>query len=154
MTPSRLEGIPNSHGRIAKPFTQNPGFNDRWWTGEEKGPLAFYTFTVDGLGEVARAQIKPGPRTWVAYPSYTHTHLDSTEIFRFEVRTDLQHQGIGRKAVARLLLEVPRPCIALSLDERSDGFWQSLGWTEHAHEDAASYPPHGAGPALLFVEPD
>ena len=99
------------------------------------------------LGEVARAQIKPHSTFGVAYPTYNRPQLDSTEIARLEVRTDLRGRRFGHEVVDRLLVEFAPPCIALSLDKRSDRFWRSLGWTEHAH-------PDGPRAASLFVQPD
>lgn len=143
---ARLEGAPLRDEWTTKPFTQNPGFNDRWWLGDAKGPLIFCSFTTDDDGEVARAQIKPNSTLGVAYPTYTQPQLDSTEIELLEVRTDLQGRGLGHEVVDRLLVEFPPPYIALSLDRRSDYFWRSLGWTEHPH-------PNDRG-AALFAQPD
>jgi len=146
LTLTILEGAPLYGERVTKPFTPNPGFNDEWWLGDEKSPLVFCSFTTDARGEVARAQIKLRSTLGVAYPTYARPQFGSTEVDRLEVRTDLRGQGLGREVMARLLAEFPRPCIALSLDERSDPFWRSLGWTEHPHPD-----PRGAS---LFVRPD
>jgi GNAT superfamily N-acetyltransferase len=144
---SLLERASFSDERASRPFTHNPGFNERWWLGDAKGPLVFCSFTTDACGEVARAQIRPRSTLGVAYPTYTRPRLGSTEVDRLEVRTDLQGQGVGREVIARLLVEFPRPCIALSLNMRSDRFWRSIGWAEHPHPDG----PRGAS---LFVEPN
>lgn len=150
LTLSRLEGIPITDELVAKPFTRDSRFNDAWWGDTARSPVAFYAFIKDALGEVARAQIKLSPTTWLAYPTYTRPHLDPTEIELFEVRPDQRGRRIGREAVALLGVEFSRPCIALSLDEGSDGFWHSLGWTAHQHLDAANHRPTRA----LFVQPD
>ncbi len=141
-----LEGAPLPDEWTTKPFMKNPGFNDSWWLGNAKGPLVFCSFTTDDHGEVARAQVKPHSTLGAGYPAYTRPQLDSTEIDLLEVRTDLQGQRLGHAVVDRLLVEFPPPCIALSLDKRSDRFWRSLGWTEHPH-------PNDRG-AALFVQPD
>ncbi len=143
---SLLEGAPLVDEWISRPFTHDPGFNDSWWLGDAKGPLVFCIFTSDGHGEVARAAIKLRSTLGVAYPTYARPQHGATEIDRLEVRTDLRGQRFGHEAVDRLLVEFPRPCIALSLDDRSDRFWRSLGWTEHPH-------PHNGG-RVLFVQPD
>ena len=144
---SLLEGDPLRDEWITRPFTHDPGFNDSWWLGNVKGPLVFGSFrTTDGQVEVARAQIRPHSTTGVAYPTYTRAHLDSTEIDLLEVRTDLQGRGLGHEVVDLLRVELPLPYIALSLDERSDHFWRSLGWIEYPH-------PNERGRAL-FVNPN
>lgn len=120
--------------------------NDNWWLGDAKGPLVFCSFTTDAHGEVARAQIKPRSTFGAAYPTYIRPQLGSTEIDHVEVRTDLRRQRFGHEVVNRLLVEFRRPCIAVSLDNRSDRFWRSLAWTEYPH-------PDGRG-ASLFVQPD
>lgn len=154
LTLSLLEGTPVYRDHIEKPFTPHPGFNDSWWVGHAKGPLIFCSFTRGASEEVARAQVRPHSDMGIAYPTYGRPRAGATEIDLFEVRTSLQGNGIGREAVARVVAEFPSPCIALSLNERSDGFWRSLGWVEHVHQDAANYHPDGARPALLYVHPD
>jgi hypothetical protein len=141
---SVLDGIPLSGQWIRMPFTPKPGFNEGWWLGEVRGPLVFYSFATDALGEVARARIKARSTFWVAYPTYTRPQFGSTEIDRFEVRYDLQSKGFGHDAIAQLLVKCSHPLTALSLGTRSDPFWRSLGWVEHTHPD---------GGASLFVQP-
>jgi hypothetical protein len=154
LTFSRLDVAPVSHEWTQKPFLDSPGFSSTWWVGGAKGPLVFCSFMMKPVGEVARAQVKPRSSTGEAYPSWTRPRLGSTEIDLLEVRTDLRGRGIGREAVARLLVELPLPFIVLSLNQQSDAFWRSLGWAEHTHADAADYHPEGPRPALLFVRPD
>lgn len=148
---SLLEGTPIFRDHVGKPFTHHPGFADSWWIGDAKAPVVFCSFTTELFGEVARAQLRPNSDMGMAYPTYRRPPAGATEIDLFEVRTDLQGHGIGREAVARVLEEFPGICIALSLNKRSDGFWQSLGWSGHTHEDAEEYHTEGPGPALLFV---
>src|SRR5690348_8826455 len=126
---SRLEGAPLAGEWITKPFRQNPGFSGSWWLGDAKGPLVFCSLTTDDHGEVARAQIKLRSTLGVAYPTYTRPPLGSTEIDLVEVRSDLRGRGLGHEVVDGLLVEFPPPHIACSLDERSNDFWRSLGWT-------------------------
>lgn len=143
---SLLEGTPLSEGVIARPFTPDPGFDDRWWLGIAKGDVVFCSLTTDACGEVARAQIRLHSTLGAAYPTYTRPRHGSTEIDLLEVRTDLRGRGLGREAVDRLLVGFLPPYVALSLDNRSDDFWRSLGWTEHIH-------PHDRGRSL-FVQPE
>jgi len=129
------------------PFTPNPRFNDTWWLGDAKGPLAFCSFSTDSCGEVARALIKRSSTTGEVYPTYTRSRFGSTEIDRLEVRVDLQRQGFGRETIALVSAEFEPPFVALSLNEWSDAFWRSLGWAEHQHPDG----PLGAS---LFAQVD
>lgn len=143
---SILEGAPLSDNWTTKPFMQTRGFNDDWWVGTAKRPVVFCSFTTDHQGEVARAQIRPRSPLGAAYPTYTRSQRDSTEIDLLEVRADLRDQCFGHAVVDRLLAEFPPPCIAASLNGESARFWRSLGWAEHAH-------PNERG-ATLFVQPD
>lgn len=142
---SLLEGEQLADGVTARPFTPNPGFNDSWWQGIAKGHVVFCSLETDAYGEVARAQIRLHSTLGEAYPTYTRPRHGSTEIDLLEVRTDLHGRGFGHQAVDRLLVEFLPPCVAVSLDKRSDDFWRSLGWTEHLHPDDRG--------RSLFVQP-
>lgn len=132
---SRLEGEAIADGMTEKPFLPDPGFREHWWSGIAKGAVVFYTFTTPAWGEVARAQVRLQSTLGEAYPTFTQARLGSTEIELLEVRADLQGKGVGRAAVVALVTQFPPPCVALSLDPRSDEFWRSIGWTEHVHPD-------------------
>lgn len=153
LTLTLLEGTRGPHEWVEKPFEPVPGFSNNWWTGSAKGPLVFCSFAHETYGEVARAQVRPASTVGEAYPTWDRPREGASEIDLFEVRIDLQGNGIGHDAVPVLLTQFPPPVIALSLDRSSERFWRSLGWAEHAQPDAADYHPEGPKPAALFVWP-
>lgn len=141
---------------IRKPFIDADGFSADWWMGLAVGPLRFFSFFDDLLGEVARAQVKVASDAGDRYPTRPHPELEATEIALLEVRDDLRWsgRGIGRSVVAALERIFVPPFIAVSRDVASDGFWRRLGWSEHVHEETEQLRSEGAElPSLLFSHP-
>lgn len=141
---------------IRKPFTDADGFSVDWWVGLAVGPLRFFSFFDDLLGEVARAQVKVASDAGERYPTRPFPELEATEIALLEVRKDLRSggHGIGRAVVAALERMFAPPYLAVSRDASSDGFWRHLGWSEHVHEETEELRAEGAElPSLLFSHP-
>jgi hypothetical protein len=123
--------------RASPDFSDDPRFRANWWAGSmPEGPVSWCSL-LDGDTEVARAKVKPRSGLGVAYPTYRVPPEGATEIDLIEVRIDLQrsHRGYGRAAVTSLVKSFGAPAVAMSLDEESDGFWRSLRWAEHVHEE-------------------
>lgn len=149
---SLLDAAPIADEWVEKPFAETDGFSTLWWVGSAKGPLTFCVFTDEVLGEVARAEISLYSDTGERYPTYSLPSSGATEIGLLEVRDGLKGRSIGRHVVDCIRAKFPGPYIAVSLDNRSDRFWRSLGWTEHQRDDFADARPDGARPRPLFVQ--
>lgn len=148
-----LHGEAVVDGVLSKPYADDPRFNTSWWTGVTKPPAVFCSFVSTEHGEVARALVRPGALLGGPYPIYERRHLSTTEIDLFEVRPDVRERGFATGALELLAPRFPTPLGALSFDERSDGFWRAIRWTEHPHEDADPDGQKRLGLSPLFVEP-
>lgn len=122
-------------------FRGDERFNPLWWrSGSAESPVSYCRFLDDGE-EVARAKIFPGSGEYRGYTSWVCPLGGATEIDLIEVRIDLQRSDrrYGRRAVEEIADHYGQPVVAMSLDETSDGFWRSLGWTAHIHPDSDRY---------------
>lgn len=118
-------------------FDKDPRFDWNWWERDSaESPVSFCRF-VDGEEEVGRAKVyrHTSPVVYGGYTSWRTPRDGVTEIDLFEIRPDLRGHGIGRRAVEAVARHYGDPVIAMSLDESSDLFWRSLGWTAHTHPD-------------------
>lgn len=127
-------------------FVEDSRFMSDWWgSPSTKSPVSYCRLLDDG-DEVGRAKILPGAGEYSGYETWSCPPGGATEIDRIEVRIDLRRSGrsYGRKLVAEIGRVYGQPVVAMSLDDTSDGFWRSLGWTAHTH-------PDGDGYATLFT---
>ena len=140
-----LEVVSESLSRLGEhvipDFQIDPRFNSSWWSrGSAKSPVSYCRF-LDGDEEVARAKVLPGCGEYRGYTSWACPPGGVTEIDLIEVRVDIRmtDRRYGRQAVAEIAHHYGQPVVAMSLDESSDGFWRSLGWTAHSHPDDDDY---------------
>lgn len=129
LSPRREHVYPN--------FETDSRFDPSWWsTGSARSPVS-YCHLFDGDEEVSRAKVLPGSGEYLGYVSWGCPPGGVTEIDLIEVRVDLRVPGrrYGQNTVAQIALHYGQPVVAMSLDETSDGFWRSLGWTAHFHPD-------------------
>ena len=132
------------HGDHVFPsYDNDPRFKPTWWSyGSAKSPVSYCRFRDHGE-EVARAKVLPGSTRYSGYSSWIRPPAGVTEIDQIEVRPDLRRRPelrYGRQAVHAIERAFGEPVIALSLDDQSDSFWRSLGWTTHRHPDGDRYP--------------
>ena len=135
------ESLSRRREHVFPSFELDARFNSSWWSrGSAKSPVS-YCRLLDGGEEVARAKVLPGCGEYRGYASWACPAGGVTEIDLIEVRVDLRmsHRGYGRQAVVEIAHHFGQPVIAMSLDETSDGFWRSLGWTAHFHSDVDGY---------------
>ncbi len=92
-----------------------------------------YCRILDKGEEVGRAKVLPSSQSYGGYATWACPAPGATEIDLIEVRADLRRLGrnYGRQAVQAY----GQPVIVMSLDETSDAFWRSIGWTAHTHPD-------------------
>lgn len=122
-------------------FRDDPRFNSSWWQhGSAKSPVSYGRF-LDADEEVARVKVLPGAGEYSGYETWRCPRGGATEIELIEVRIDLRTSGhrYGQRAVEEIVRHFGEPVVAMSLDDNSDGFWRSLGWTAHVHPDADEY---------------
>lgn len=134
-------------------FSGTTGFSLDWWAGTTQRRTIWYSFVDSDRGEeVARAKLLHGSGVGVAYPTYTVPSGGATQIDLLQVRTDLQHTGlgIGPLAVSLIREHEAGPFVALSKGPEVDGFWRHIGWTEHHHEER---PVQEAAEAMLPMQP-
>lgn len=127
-------------------FEEDARFNSTWWhRGSAKSPVSYCRFWDNGE-EVGRAKILPGSHSYAGYTTWSCPPAGATEIDLIEIRPDLRRSDkrYGRQAVEIIGLTYGQPVIAMSLDETSDPFWRSIGWTSHTH-------PDGDGHRILFT---
>jgi hypothetical protein len=122
-------------------FETDPRFDPSWWSrGSAKSPVSYCRFW-DGDEEVSRAKVLPRCGEYRGYASWNCPPGGVTEIDLIEVRVDLRRSDrrYGRHTVAQIARHYGEPVVAMSLDETSDSFWRSLGWTAHFHPDDDGY---------------
>jgi hypothetical protein len=122
-------------------YEKDARFNPTWWhSGSAKSPVSYCRFLDTGQ-EVGRAKILPGSGSYAGYTTWCCPRGGVTEIDLIEIRPDLRlsDKGYGRQAVEAIARTYGQPVIAMSLDETSDGFWRSIGFTAHAHPDDDSH---------------
>lgn len=117
---------------VVSPFIPDDRFKGSWWQGYFRGPASWLSF-LEGADEVARAKVKVNSRLGADYPTWSMPSAGATEIDLLEVRKDRRGRGIGEQVVADIVDRFSPPYVAMSLDEKSNGFWRSLGWHEHIH---------------------
>lgn len=116
-------------------------FNSEWWhRASAKSPVSYCRFMA-GAEEVGRAKILPGSHSYIGYTTWSCPPDGATEIDLIEIRPDLRRSGkrYGQQAVDAVRRAYGEPVIAMSLDETSDGFWRSIGWTPHIHPEGVRY---------------
>lgn len=118
---------PDAHG----------GFEPRWWGGPiwnvPERTLFLVLRTTSGE-EVARARLD-----WDfpidVYPSARALHARPVlEIQYLEVHSAFRRAGVGRNLIERTQAAFPDSQL-MALSEGADGFWASLGWSRHRHEE-------------------
>lgn len=151
----RLSVVDAAHvdNHVQKPFDESPGFTSSWWIGWTEAPVSWYRVSHETLGEVARVQLKPESPVGLAYPTWTVPPSGALEVDLLEVRSDLQHKGlgIGRAAIGLVQMHFAGPYAAISLDSESDKFWRSLCWSEHVHEGDEHLHPDALHHTRLFT---
>jgi hypothetical protein len=135
-----------------KPYEDDEGFNQRWWSDHPVFPdrLRWFSF-IDGADrEIVRAEIEPGSSSGDHYLGVKVPPQGFTQIHLFEVRVDQRRRGYGRYAVELLTAAFPDvPMSAYS--EGGDEFWTGLGWCPHVHPKQADDPLMRC--QLLFISP-
>lgn len=122
-------------------FDKDARFNPDWWRRASPcSPVSYCRFVVDGE-EIGRAKILLGSGVYAGYDTWFCPSGGVTEIDLIEIRPDLRRSGrhYGREAVGAIGQTYGHPVVAMSLDETSDRFWRSLGWTAHTHPDGVRY---------------
>lgn len=122
-------------------FDADARFHPTWWRdGSAKSPVTYCRF-LDGGEEVGRAKILPGSAKYTGYITWSCPPGGVTEIDLIEIRPDLRRSSkrYGRQAVEAIAEQFGGPVAALSLDDTSDSFWRSLGWTAHTHPEGGRY---------------
>lgn len=113
------------------------GFEPRWWGGPiwnvPERTLFLVLRTTSGE-EVARARLD-----WDfpidVYPSARALHARPVlEIQYLEVHSAFRCAGVGRNLIERTQAAFPDSQL-MALSEGADGFWASLGWSRHRHEE-------------------
>lgn len=135
------ESLSSRREHVIPVFAKDARFNPSWWSsGSAKSPVSYCRF-LDGDEEVVRAKVLPGSGEYRGYTSWACPVGGGTEIDLIEVRIDLRRSDrrYGRQAVEEIAHHYGQPVVAMSLDETSDGFWRSLGWTPHVHPDDEGY---------------
>lgn len=135
------ERLSSHRERVVPDFERDARFNSTWWrSGSAKSPVSYCRFLDDGQ-EIGRAKILPGSHSYAGYKSWSCPPAGVTEIDLIEIRPDLRRseKRYGRQAVEVIGMTYGQPVIAMSLDETSDPFWRSLGWTTHTHPDGDGY---------------
>lgn len=120
-------------------FEDDARFDPNWWRdGSAKSPVS-YCRLLDGGEEVSRAKILPGSGSYAGYTTWFCPLGGVTEIDLIEIRPDLRRSSYGRQAVEAISRHFGEPVVAMSLDETSDIFWRSLGWTAHTHPEGIRF---------------
>lgn len=135
------ENLSHRREHVFADFAHDSRFNVNWWhRGSAKSPVSYCRF-MDEREEVGRAKVLPGSHSYTGYPTWSCPEGGATEIDLIEIRPDLRQSDrrYGRRAVDAIAQAYGQPVIAMSLDETSDGFWRSLGWTAHRHPDGDRY---------------
>lgn len=135
------ECLKRQSGPVFPRFQEDARFNRDWWSRySAKSPLSYCRFVVDGE-EIGRAKILPESGFYTGYTTWSCPARGVTEIDLIEIRLDLRRSRshYGREAVAAIGRAYGYPVVAMSLDETSDRFWRSLGWTAHTHPDGDRY---------------
>lgn len=113
-------------------FEPSDQFVKPWWGRESSVNESDHWIAVHRAGvEVARCKftLNECPTSNPVLGSMPHGQLD---ILAFEVAVSAQRRGIGRGALSALRAMYPLPRLtALNDNDRSRGFWDSVGWVRH-----------------------
>lgn len=139
--------------RLWFPFTYEEaglGFTDTWWY---RGPVYLYsksTFlrAVENNNEVARVHLDDEVEI-DHYAGVPHLGGTALQIQFIEVHADHRLRGIGH-AVIDLLHESHPDRRLVAYSEGADGFWSSLGWSQHLYAD----PEMASRCQPLFIQPE
>jgi hypothetical protein len=122
-------------------FEEDARFNPTWWRDPSaKSPVSYCRF-MDGGEEVGRAKVLLGSGSYAGYTTWACPLGGVTEIDLIEIRPDLRRsiKRYGRHAVEAIARHYGEPLVAMSLDQTSDIFWRSLGWTAHTQPEGECY---------------
>ena len=122
-------------------FEDDPRFDREWWRSPSmKSPVSYCRF-LDDDEEVGRAKILTNAGIYGGYTTWSCPPGGTTEIDLIEIRTDLRrsYKRYGWHLVEAICRTYGTPAVAMSLDDTSDGFWRSIGWTAHTHPDGSRY---------------
>lgn len=135
------ESLSQRREHVYPHYEEDSRFSPHWWRdGSAKSPVS-YCRLLDGDEEVGRAKILLGSGSYPGYTTWSCPPGGVTEIDLIEIRPDLRRSDkrYGRQAVQAIAQRYGHPMVAMSLDETSDIFWRSLGWTAHSHPDGHRY---------------
>lgn len=135
------ESTIRKRGDVYPAFDQDLRFDPDWWhRGSVASPVSFCRF-LDHGEEVGRAKILLEAGEYGGYTSWSCPAGGVTEIDLIEIRADLRRSAhrYGRRAVEAIGQVYGYPIVAMSLDETSERFWRSLGWTAHTDPDDDEY---------------
>ena len=136
--------------RLWVPFDDTDGFTTHWWNRLQRTGSTDYVHlsVVDGDTEVARVELDNGVHI-DAYRNLPILVASPLEIQFIEVRASHRLRGLGRAVVELLAREHPDRTL-LAFSEEADGFWDSLGWTRHIHEEDNEPDPRHRP---LYIQP-
>ena len=129
---SVIEVHPRRKGRSWYAFQSSSQFVKPWWRDDVEPAAVEHWLSVQRAGdEVARCKfiLFPEKRSNPLLGEMPHGQLD---ILAFEVALSLRGRGIGRDTLLAIKATYPTPRLtALNDDEKSRGFWDSVGWIRH-----------------------
>lgn len=122
-------------------FANDARFNPSWWRNSSATSPVSYCRFLDDDEEVGRAKILTESGVYAGYTTWRCPPGGTTEIDLIEIRPDLRRseERFGRHLVEAICRSYGQPAVAMSLDDTSDGFWRSIGWTAHTHPDGGRY---------------
>ena len=128
------------------PFNPDvPGFTNHWWQRDwgqsQSVKMHFYDFLYLDQ-EVARAEVLVPPHRLESRYIGLGSPCLAVEILLFEVRADRRREGIGRKAVQRIIEAYPGELL-FAFSEKADHFWSGIGWKHYRRDDEGCFrlPP-------------
>ncbi|QZY52910.1 GNAT family N-acetyltransferase [Leucobacter tenebrionis] len=115
-------------------FEPSDEFEKPWWRPEETVSDREHWLSVQHDGsEVGRCKFTLDEGV-VSHPQLGDMPHGQLDILAFEVAVSARGKGVGRDTVAAIRAAYPLPRLtALNDNEKSRGFWDSLGWVRIEH---------------------